>query len=69
MLQKIVRFLVAHPARTRSLVLALLVLAASFVPGIPVDLIDAVVVAVLALVGGEAVVKRRNTTQDHTEAF
>jgi hypothetical protein len=51
---KLVRFLVAHPMRTRAFAVAVLALVAAFVPGLPVNLIDAVVVAALAL-GAESV--------------
>lgn len=67
LLRAVLRRIQANPARFRALVLALLVLLAVYVPGLPVDQIDAVVAAAVVLGAGETshqARKRRETPTD-----
>lgn len=68
MMEKLIQFVRDNPIRTRAFVLALLVLIASVVPGLPVDLIDAAVVAGLALAATEGERKVRKVRQKRQDA-
>lgn len=54
----------SSPARVRALVLAVLVLVSMYVPGLPVDQLDAVVAAVLVLAAGETGHRRSKARVD-----
>lgn len=61
---RVKNFLRQHPARVYALVVAVLGLVGVFVAGLPVSPILAVVAAVLALFGGEAVQRTENAKTD-----
>lgn len=57
----------SSPARVRALVLAVLVLVSMYVPGLPVDQLDAVVAAALVLAAGETGHRRGRAREDASE--